>query len=141
MKDKLAIVILAAGKGTRMDSELPKVLHKVNGKPMIVNVLNSAIKLKPNLIITIVGYKADLVKESLTDYNTKFVLQKEQKGTGHAVLQCSHELKNFDEVFLTGTAAEITPVKSIDSLGFRTGDNTTTFQFMKDYKKIVTDTN
>tara|TARA_B100001758_G_C17768608_1_gene283851 strand:- start:17 stop:508 length:492 start_codon:yes stop_codon:yes gene_type:complete len=51
------------------------------------------------------------------------------------------ELKNFDEVFLTGTAAEITPVKSIDSLGFRTGDNTTTFQFMKDYKKIVTDTN
>ena len=51
------------------------------------------------------------------------------------------ELKNFDEVFLTGTAAEITPVKSIDSLGFRTGDNTTTFQFMKDYKKIVTGTN
>ena len=51
------------------------------------------------------------------------------------------ELKNFDEVFLTGTAAEITPVKSIDSQGFRTGDNTTTFQFMKDYKKIVTDTN
>ncbi len=96
MKDKLAIVILAAGKGTRMDSELPKVLHKVNGKPMIVNVLNTAIKLKPNLIITIVGYKADLVKESLTDYNTKFVLQQEQKGTGHAVLQCSHELKNLD---------------------------------------------
>ena len=47
------------------------------------------------------------------------------------------ELKDFDEVFLTGTAAEITPVKSIDSLNFKTGDNTTTFQFMKDYKKIV----
>ena len=51
------------------------------------------------------------------------------------------ELKNFDEVFLTGTAAEITPVKSIDSLRFRTGDNTTTFQFMKDYKKIVSGIN
>ncbi len=51
------------------------------------------------------------------------------------------ELKNFEEVFLTGTAAEITPVKSIDSLNFRTGDNTTTYNFMKDYKKIVTETN
>ncbi len=51
------------------------------------------------------------------------------------------ELKNFDEVFLTGTAAEITPVKSIDSLKFRTGDNTTTFKFMKDYKNIVNETN
>ena len=52
-----------------------------------------------------------------------------------------NELKNFEEVFLTGTAAEITPVKSIDNLNFRTGDNTTTFQFMKDYKKIVTGAN
>ena len=51
------------------------------------------------------------------------------------------ELINFEEVFLTGTAAEITPVKSIDNLNFRTGDNTTTFQFMKDYKKIVTGAN
>ncbi len=51
------------------------------------------------------------------------------------------ELKNYDEVFLTGTAAEITPVKSIDSITFNTGDNTKTFQFMKDYRKIVTGTN
>ena len=51
------------------------------------------------------------------------------------------ELKNFDEVFLTGTAAEITPVKSIDSLKFKTGDESTTFQFMKDYRKIVTGIN
>ncbi len=50
------------------------------------------------------------------------------------------ELKNFDEVFLTGTAAEITPVKSIDLLNFKTGDNTTTFKFMKDYRNIVTNT-
>ena len=50
------------------------------------------------------------------------------------------ELKNFDEVFLTGTAAEITPVKSIDSIGYKTGDDSTTFKFMKDYKKIVTKT-
>ena len=50
------------------------------------------------------------------------------------------ELKNFEEVFLTGTAAEITPVKSIDSLEFTTGDNTRTYQFMKDYRRIVTET-
>ena len=48
------------------------------------------------------------------------------------------ELKNYDEVFLTGTAAEITPVRSIDLLTFSTGDNTTTFQFMKDYRNLVT---
>jgi len=51
------------------------------------------------------------------------------------------ELNNFDEVFLTGTAAEITPVRSIDSHKFNTGDNTTTFQLMKDYRKIVTEAN
>ena len=51
------------------------------------------------------------------------------------------ELINFQEVFLTGTAAEITPVKSIDKLSFNTGDNSLTFKFMKDYKKIVTDIN
>ena len=48
------------------------------------------------------------------------------------------ELVNFQEVFLTGTAAEITPVKSIDSINFKTGDESKTFQFMKDYRKIVT---
>ena len=48
------------------------------------------------------------------------------------------ELSNFDEVFLTGTAAEITPVKSIDSIKYNTGDNSQTFQFMKDYRKLVT---
>ena len=51
------------------------------------------------------------------------------------------ELKNYDEVFLTGTAAEITPVKSIDNLNFKTGDNTTTYQFMKDYRALVTNSN
>ena len=51
------------------------------------------------------------------------------------------ELNKFDEIFLTGTAAEITPVKSIDSLNFNTGENSKTFQFMKDYRKIVTDSN
>ena len=52
-----------------------------------------------------------------------------------------NELQNFDEVFLTGTAAEITPVKSIDSIKFKTGDSSKTFQFMKDYRKIVTESN
>ena len=51
------------------------------------------------------------------------------------------ELNDFEEIFLTGTAAEITPVKSIDSFNFKTGENSTTFKFMKDYRKIVTNTN
>ena len=82
------IIILAAGKGTRMDSNLPKVLHKLNGESMINRVINVAKKLNPIDIIVIVGFKQELVMNEVNNENVTFVIQKEQKGTGHAILQC-----------------------------------------------------
>ena len=95
MKNNLAVIILAAGKGTRMNSELPKVLHPINNQPMILNVIKTAYKINAKPIITIVGYKHEMVKDALKNENVDFVLQKEQNGTGHAVMQCEEHLKNF----------------------------------------------
>ena len=95
-KKPLAISILAAGKGTRMNSSIPKVLHKINNIPMISLVIALSQKFNPQKLIAIVGYKKDLVIKTLKNENITFVTQKEQKGTAHAVHQCKKELQNFD---------------------------------------------
>ena len=95
MNNELSVIIMAAGKGTRMNSDMPKVLHLVNGEPMILKVLQTAYKINASPIITIVGYKAKLVKDLLKNESTDFALQKEQNGTGHAVMQCNEQLKDF----------------------------------------------
>ena len=96
-KDKnLAVIILAAGKGTRMESNLPKVLHPVGNQPMISHVIQRAVELKAKNIISIIGYKHATVKKTLINTPTEFVLQLEQLGTGHAVLQCSSLLSEFN---------------------------------------------
>ncbi|WP_186443130.1 sugar phosphate nucleotidyltransferase [Desulfobotulus alkaliphilus] len=81
----LAVVILAAGKGTRMRSDLAKVLHPVGGVPMIVRVAESVQALEPEKCIVVVGHQADAVTSLLRDYSFSFALQKKQLGTGHAV--------------------------------------------------------
>jgi len=95
-KNALAVAILAAGKGTRMESDLPKVLHKVGGKPMVSHVIQRAVELGAEKIISIIGYQHELVKETLGNEPTQFALQLEQLGTGHAVLQCASQLSEFD---------------------------------------------
>ena len=92
----LAVVILAAGKGTRMKSDLPKILHKIGNRPMISHVIERATELNAKKIISIIGYKHKLVKAILTTEPTDFAIQKEQLGTGHAVLQCKDKLSNFN---------------------------------------------
>ncbi len=86
----LKAVILAAGKGTRMKSELPKVLHKVKGRTMVEYVISAAKGAGADKICVIVGYKGDMVRESLKDIPLNFAEQKEQLGTGHAV-KCASE--------------------------------------------------
>jgi bifunctional UDP-N-acetylglucosamine pyrophosphorylase/glucosamine-1-phosphate N-acetyltransferase len=81
---KVAAMILAAGKGTRMKSEYPKVIHKVCGKAMINYIGEMLNSIGISKIITIVGYKEELVKENV-NYETVFITQTEQLGTGHAV--------------------------------------------------------
>jgi UDP-N-acetylglucosamine diphosphorylase/glucosamine-1-phosphate N-acetyltransferase len=91
--DDLAIVILAAGKGTRMKSDLPKVLHKVAGKSMVVHVLACARKLTRDNIYLVIGHQAQLVKQEVDQYFlVNFVIQSSLLGTGDAVKQALPEL-------------------------------------------------
>ena len=80
MKTNLAVIILAAGKGTRMNSDLPKVLHSINNQPMISQVIQTAYRINAEPIITIVGYKHEMVRDVLKNENIQFALQKEQNG-------------------------------------------------------------
>jgi len=96
----LEIIILAAGKGTRMHSELPKVLHKVAGKPMLNHVIDCAKKLSPDAIHVVIGYGADLVKTLLSEENINWCLQTEQLGTGNAVQQALPDIKDEQEVLI-----------------------------------------
>lgn len=96
MSDKLAVV-LAAGKGTRMKSELPKVLVPVCGRPMIEYVIDALTQGGIQNIIAVIGYRAELVKEILNGRkNLNFALQAEQLGTGHAVMMCKQLLADYD---------------------------------------------
>lgn len=94
MSSKLHIGILAAGKGSRMESTLPKVLHKLNGKSLIDYVLETASELKPQSITLVVGFEKDLVKSHTKNYKVNYVSQDNQLGTGHAVLQMQNVLEN-----------------------------------------------
>lgn len=89
----LVTVILAAGKGTRMKSKLPKVLHKAGGKSMVQHVIDAAkaAGAKRNIVVT--GFGGDMVRAAIGE-QAEFVEQKEQLGTGHAVLQTAELLKD-----------------------------------------------
>lgn len=86
-------IVLAAGQGTRMKSSLYKVLHPVCGKPMVQHVVDQLKPLQLDAVVTVVGFGADRVKEQLGD-STSYVIQEEQLGTGHAVMQAAQELEN-----------------------------------------------
>ncbi|NER83178.1 MAG: bifunctional UDP-N-acetylglucosamine diphosphorylase/glucosamine-1-phosphate N-acetyltransferase GlmU [Leptolyngbya sp. SIO1D8] len=97
MASQLAVVVLAAGKGTRMKSSLPKVLHPLGGRSIVECVLNSLGKVNPAHRLVVVGYGADRVQDSLAHLsNLTFVEQTEQLGTGHAVQQVLPALQGFD---------------------------------------------
>jgi UDP-N-acetylglucosamine diphosphorylase/glucosamine-1-phosphate N-acetyltransferase len=92
----VAAVILAAGMGKRMKSELPKVLHKLDGRFMVDYVIDNARTAGVNEIVLVVGHKHEMVEEQLADRKVKFALQIPQKGTGHAVQMAIPYLGNFD---------------------------------------------
>jgi bifunctional UDP-N-acetylglucosamine pyrophosphorylase/glucosamine-1-phosphate N-acetyltransferase len=85
----LNIIILAAGKGTRMHSNTPKVLHEVGGKPILAHVIDCAKALNPQKIIVVYGYGGEIVREAFSQENITWVNQAEQNGTGHAVQQAA----------------------------------------------------
>ncbi len=96
MAENKAAVILAAGKGKRMKSDLPKVLHPIHDKPMIRHLLDRLIPIGLKPLVLVVGHKAEMVREELTDYPVSFVIQAEQLGTAHAVQMAAPVLKSFE---------------------------------------------
>lgn len=124
-KNKLLIIILAAGKGTRMNSNMPKVIHEINGTPMINKVIKTGESLNPDKIITIVGFKKDKVIDTINDNNITYVEQKMQNGTGHAIMQCLPHIKNFDGkvLILSGDVPLITENTLIDFYNFHLENN------------------
>lgn len=94
-RNNLSVIVLAAGLGTRMKSDLPKVLHKFDGVPIIIRVLKTALALKPLKTVVVVGHKGEMVQQAVSAWNEKegsgnkikFVLQKLLKGSGRAVIE------------------------------------------------------
>lgn len=96
MSERVAVV-MAAGKGTRMKSELPKVLLEVCGRPMIHYVVDALTRGGIGRVVVVVGYRGELVRQSLADRpEVEFVEQTEQHGTGHAVMMTREVLADFD---------------------------------------------
>ena len=107
---KGTIVILAAGQGTRMKSDLPKVLHRIAGKPMLRHVIDTARDLAPERIVVVHGHEGAKVREAITDEDLLWVEQAEQLGTGHAVGQALDALIGETTLVLYGDVPLITPL-------------------------------
>ncbi len=99
---KLAVVILAAGQGVRMRSSLPKVLHPIGGMPILERIVRTAEELHPDRIVVVHGAQSEKIKEALkkTKINILFAEQKEQLGTGHAVLQALPQIASADQILI-----------------------------------------
>ncbi len=111
-------IILAAGKGKRMGSDLPKVLVPVCGRPMIRYVIDAVQAAGINRILVVVGYRADLVRRELADLqDLEFVVQDEQLGTGHAIMMCEDRLVGQEgPVLILAGDSPMVQVSSLRSL-------------------------
>lgn len=107
----MSVVILAAGKGTRMYSDLPKVLHPLAGKPMVQHVIDAAMETGAKQVHLVYGHGGDLLKDRLTNPDLNWVLQAEQLGTGHAMQQAAPFFADDEDILmLYGDVPLISPV-------------------------------
>lgn len=114
---KIAIAILAAGKGTRLKSKHPKVLHEVGGKPLLAHVIAAATKVVPaGDVFAIIGYEADRVRKAVAPSGIGFVLQPEQRGTGHALMVAREALAPYDLVIVLYGDAPLITSETIERL-------------------------
>ncbi|MEQ1543614.1 bifunctional UDP-N-acetylglucosamine diphosphorylase/glucosamine-1-phosphate N-acetyltransferase GlmU [Methyloglobulus sp.] len=93
-------IILAAGKGTRMRSEIPKIMHKIADRPLLQHVYDMSKQLANNKITIVYGHGADLVRDSLKHLESRWIEQKQQLGTGHAVQQAADQIGDADTVLI-----------------------------------------
>jgi bifunctional UDP-N-acetylglucosamine pyrophosphorylase / glucosamine-1-phosphate N-acetyltransferase len=113
----IAIAIMAAGKGTRLKSKHPKVLHEIAGKSILAHVIGTASRVVPPAdIFVIIGHEAERVREAVRDTGVNFVLQAEQRGTGHALMAAREALSPYDQVIVLSGDAPLITVKTVQNL-------------------------
>lgn len=119
----LEIIILAAGKGTRMRSDKPKVLHTLAGKPFLEHVLDRSTELNADKVHVIIGHGADMVREALAGRDVNFVEQTEQLGTGHAVLQVLPHLNPESDTLILYGDVPLTKTETLAELRGKVTDS------------------
>ena len=119
----LHIVILAAGKGTRMYSKLPKVLHQIGGKTMLEHVIDTATQLNPQSINVVIGHGKDLVLQTLSHKPINWVEQTEQLGTGHAVKSALPHIPEHGKTLVLYGDVPLIDVATLQNLLAQAGDN------------------
>jgi len=114
---KLAVVIMAAGKGTRLKSQRPKVLHEIGGKPLLAHVIAAASRIvAPSEIFVVVGHQAERVKAAVAASGVRFVEQPEQRGTGHAI-QCARQaISGYENILVLSGDSPLIQPKTIEGL-------------------------
>lgn len=139
----LAVVILAAGKGTRMKSSMPKVLHPLAHKPLVQHVIDTARSLDPSQIVVVYGHGGDQVREVVIDDDLSWAEQAEQLGTGHAVQQAMPHIKEADRVLVLYGDVPLTSAETLcellDQAGKGMGLLTINLDNPSGYGRIVRD--
>jgi bifunctional UDP-N-acetylglucosamine pyrophosphorylase/glucosamine-1-phosphate N-acetyltransferase len=140
----LQVVVLAAGQGKRMFSDLPKVLHPLAGRPLLAHVLDTARRLEPRRLCVVIGHGADAIRSRMHDADVTWALQKEQHGTGHAVMQAMAHLEDGGTVLVLYGDVPLIDAKTLASLveaaqGGRLALLTQELEQPKGYGRIVRD--
>ncbi|MGA8153195.1 MAG: bifunctional UDP-N-acetylglucosamine diphosphorylase/glucosamine-1-phosphate N-acetyltransferase GlmU [Terriglobales bacterium] len=113
----MAIAIMAAGKGTRLKSKHPKVLHEVGGKPLLEHAIAVATRLVPAKdVYAIIGHEAERVRAAVEHTGVAFALQEEQRGTGHALMAAREALSGYDQVIVLSGDAPLITTETIQKL-------------------------
>ena len=113
----LAIVIMAAGKGTRLKSRRPKVLHEIGGKPLLAHVIAAAAQIvAPENIYAVVGHQADKVKAAVAATGIRFVEQVDQRGTGHAVQCAKDAIAGYENILVLSGDAPLIQAETLAAL-------------------------
>jgi len=116
LNNSMSVVILAAGKGTRMYSDLPKVLHTLAGKAMVQHVIDAANNLGARQVHLVYGHGGDLLKQTLRDDNLNWVLQAEQLGTGHAMQQAAPGFADDEDILMLYGDVPLISVETLQRL-------------------------
>ncbi len=140
----LTTIILAAGKGTRMRSELPKVLHSIGHKPLLRHVYDLSIGLENNTIHIVIGHGSEQVKKTLADLSVNWIEQTQQLGTGHAVQQVSSQIDDNSMVLILYGDVPLLQAETLQLLLSKTNENTLALLTVnlanpKGYGRIVRD--